>query len=304
MFKCEVCGRKFKSKQAFGGHMSTAHPTNPCESAEATVDNTDIVESAEVEEDEAPGVGEQIRGYLTRGYDFAQLEKKFGFDPRSIRREAEKVIKPASEQEEERGAYLPDTYKSTEVMNPEAIMRRYTDGSYEDELELRGMMKLRGAMLMVLDLAAIQERFASAEAKRLDPLLKVLREGREELDAAAARASGQSYAMAHEAAEEAVARIAAHIDQKLPKPPPPKDTEDVVTRMLGKMTDMMMGQFESQMNPQSMGTKGPEGWEYQGPPSQPQPGPLQPMSPQTQGGMLGWSHAEGQAEEKEDDDNG
>ena len=181
-------------------------------------------------------------------------------------------------------------------------MRRYTDGSREDELELRGMMKLRGAMLMVLDLANIQERFASAEAKRLEPLLKVLKEGRAELDAAAARASGQSFQMAQEAAEGAVGRVLGYIDQKLPKSPPPKDTSDLVTRRVDKMLDMMFHTMESQMMPGQEGKVAPEGWEYEGPPSPGQTA-FGPTPTQPQGKPSGWTVEREQDEEKEDSDN-
>jgi hypothetical protein len=133
--------------------------------------------SAPEPEDESEGA--EIRERIARGYNYEQLTKQFGFHPRSVRREMDKMIPPASEGD----SNLPATYKQTEVINPEALLRRYADGSYEDELELRGMVKLRAAMLMVMDLANIQKTMAEAEAKRLEPLLKVLREGRDELDA-------------------------------------------------------------------------------------------------------------------------
>ena len=315
MFVCQVCGRKFKTIQSLGGHVRGAHPNSagakPTQASaensnldpESGVSHPDEEEAAELtqvsEEAEEPGIGEQIRGYIAKDYDFAQLTKKFGFSPTSVRREMEKMVKPASE--EARGDYLPDTYKQTEVMNPEALMRRYTDGSREDELELRGMMKLRGAMLMVLDLANIQEKFASAEAKRLEPLLKVLQHGREELDAAAARASGQSFQMAQEAAEGAVSRVIGYINDKIPKAPPPKDTSDLVTRRVDKMLDMMFHTMESQMMPGQVGKEAPEGWEYQGPQSQPQTAFGLPTQPQ--GKPSGWTVEREQDKEKEDSDN-
>jgi hypothetical protein len=296
MYTCKVCGRKFKSIKALGGHTSSAHPANPgagdgeTESSEPfEVLPEDEVSAAEPEDESEAS---EIRQRIARGYNYEQLTKQFGYDPRSVRRQMDKVIPPATEGE----PTAPVVYKQTEVLNPEVMLRRYLNGSYEDELEFRGMMKLRASILLANELANIQKTMAEAEAKRLEPLLKVLREGREELDAAAARARGQSFEMAQEAAEGAVGRVLGYIDQKLPKPPPPRDTEDVLTRMLGKMTDMMMHTFESQMNPQQVGTKGPEGWEYHGPPSQPQPA-------QPQGQPPGWTTREEQDEAKEDADN-
>jgi len=301
MVKCKICGRKFKSEQALGGHMSSAHPQSPPEAVVRSEnvnpvpeDDEDEVSAAEAEDESEAS---EIRQRIARGYNYEQLTRQFGYDPRSVRRQMDKVIPPAAEGE----PTAPVVYKQTEVLNPEVMLRRYLNGSYEDELEFRGMMKLRASILLVSELANIQKTMAEAEAKRLEPLLKVLREGREELDAAAARARGQSFEMAQEAAEGAVGRVLAYIDQKLPKPPPPRDTEDVLTRMLGKMTDMMMHTFESQMNPQQVGTKGPEGWEYHGPPSQPQPAPAQPAPPQGQ--PHGWTTRQEPDEEKEDADN-
>ena len=43
------------------------------------------------------------------------------------------------------------------------VLRRYTDGSIDDEIELRGMMKLRTAMLMVMGLVSIHEEAAETD---------------------------------------------------------------------------------------------------------------------------------------------
>ena len=271
MVKCKICGRKFKSARALGGHMSTAHP----QSLPDEVQNGTPAPAASEAEDES--VAAEIRHYIAQGYNFEQLTKQLHFPDTSVRREMAKGMPPASEED----SNLPATYKQTEVINPEALLRRYSDGSYEDELELRGMVKLRAAMLMVMDLANIQKTMAEAEAKRLEPLLKVLREGRDELDAAAARARGQSFEMAQEAAEGAVSRVMGYIDQKLPKGPPPKDASELITKRIDKMWDMMEHMMESKMFPAEVGKKAPEGWEYEGPPSQSQPSP-QPQASQSQ----------------------
>jgi len=50
-----------------------------------------------------------------------------------------------------------------EVRNPEVVLRRYTDGSIGDKIEVRRMMKLRAAMLMVMGLVSIHEEAAEAD---------------------------------------------------------------------------------------------------------------------------------------------
>ncbi len=284
MFTCKQCGRKFKTSQALAGHVSGAHSRNHVEQPPGN-GNSQPVES-EVEE---PGVGEEIRYYIGQGYDFEQLTKVLGFNPRSVRREMAKVVPPASEQGENQDSSLPVTVKQTEVISPEAVLRRYMDGSYEDELELRGMMKLRASMLMVMELANIQKTMAEAEARRLEPLLKVLKESREELDAAAARARASSFEMAQEAAEGAVGRVLGYIDQKLPKGPPPKDVSEMITKRLDKMWDLMDHMMEQRMFPGYQANKPPEGWEYREVPASPASQPPPQAPPPTQSGSPpGW----------------
>lgn len=86
----------------------------------------------------------------------------------------EKFVRPASEEDHS----LPATYKRTEAINPEALLRRYSDGSYEDELELRGMVKLRAAMLMVMDLINMRKADAEAFALEVKPVLDLMKETR------------------------------------------------------------------------------------------------------------------------------
>ncbi len=87
-----------------------------------------------------------------------------------------------------------------EVLNPEAVLRRYTDGSIEDEIELRGMMKLRVAILMVM--VTIQKEAAEADARRIRLVLDLMKEAREEQDAAAKRAGASNIEIVGRAAYE------------------------------------------------------------------------------------------------------
>jgi len=193
--------------------MSSAHPK-----AEIAMpvqnDNPDPAhtvapaQAAETEPDDE-GISAEIRSYLGQGYNFEELTKRFGFSPRSVRREMEKFVRPVSEPDH----HLPVTYKQSEVINPEAVLRLYTDGSYEDEIELRGMMKLRAAMLMVMDLVNIQKGEAEADAKRVEPILKMMKAGREEMDAAAQRAKDSSMEIADKAAYETANQLSQVITQ-------------------------------------------------------------------------------------------
>jgi len=308
MYTCKICGRKFKSIRALGGHTSSAHPANPG-AGDGELNGSEPFEvqpegEAPAAEPEDESEADEIRQRIARGYNYEQLTKQFGYDPRSVRRQMDKVVPPATEGE----SAAPVVYKQTEVLNPEVMLRRYLNGSYEDELEFRGMMKLRASILLANELANIQKTMAEAEAKRLEPLLKVLREGREELDAAAARARGQSFEMAQEAAEGAVGRVLGYIDQKLPKGPPPKDANELITKRIDKLMEFMEHTMESQMFPQQVGTKAPEGWEYEGPQGQAQPSPQASPQPQSQapqphhGSPPGWTVEKEQNEEEESND--
>jgi hypothetical protein len=115
--------------------------------------------------------------------------------------------------------------------------------------------------------------------------------------------------MAQEAAEGAVSRVLGYIDQKLPKGPPPKDASELITKRIDKMWDMMEHMMESKMFPAEVGKKAPEGWEYEGPPSQTQPSPQPQASPQGalqshQGSPPGWAVEREQNDEKEESSDG
>ena len=167
------------------------------------------IPASKVEEEEASQSG-QILHYLKKGYTLRQLTDKsrFDFKDTTVRQEMAKLIVPDGEKMAEEATTNNDipmirrAGSGIEVLNPEAMLRRYTDGSVEDEIELRGMMKLRAAMLMVMDLVNIQKGEAEADSKRFAPMLEMLKESRIELDAAAARARDSSTEIAHAAAFE------------------------------------------------------------------------------------------------------
>jgi hypothetical protein len=109
-----------------------------------------------------------------------------------------------------------------EIITPEALLRRYMDGN--DEAEFRAVMKYRGMQLMVMDDVAIMKGQAEARAKLMEPILKLMKETREEQDAAAARARASVEEAARGAAGEALGRAMPYIDERL------KDVEAAVNR--------------------------------------------------------------------------
>ena len=74
-------------------------------------------------------------------------------------------------------------------------------------------MKFRAAMLMVMDLVDIQKGLAEADARRMEPILRLMKETREEQDAAAARAKASSEEIADRAAQATAGQLYEAISQ-------------------------------------------------------------------------------------------
>ena len=287
--------------------MSTAHKQGQQNTADNPGQEQEVPSSSPATEEvgepepavlEEEGQAEQIRQYLRQGYTIGQLTDNFGFKESTVRQELAKIIPPEgekiAEKEDSRGDGLPVVRKmggGAEVINPEAVLRSYTDGSAEDEIELRGMMKLRAAMLMVMDLVNIQKEAAEADAKRLKPVLDLMKETREEQDAAAARAKASNMDIAREAAHQTALEMANFIDQKIPKGEPPKDMSQMFTKRIDRMWEMMDYMMTQRMFPGYQAGKVPEGWEMKNMPPQSSPPPAPPAGQ----GIPGWTekNAEG-----------
>ncbi len=100
-----------------------------------------------------------------------------------------------------------------EMIAPEAVLKHYMGGTPEGEVELRAIMKFRAAMLMVMDLVNIQKGSAEADAKRMEPILRLMKETREEQDAAASRAKASTEEIAERTAQATAGQLFGAISQ-------------------------------------------------------------------------------------------
>ncbi|AII59439.1 hypothetical protein X793_03565 [Dehalococcoides mccartyi CG4] len=232
MNKCKICGREFKSPQALGGHMRNAHAEeaqastasdnssdNPEDAKETAGESSEPVEEIALLPQDA-SQAEQIRTYLKFGYTVKQLTEQFGFSETTVRQEIAKVIRPEGEaiddKDKQQGNVWPVIRKmggGAEVIAPEAVLRQYMGGTPEEELELKAIMKFRAAMLMVMDLVNVQKGTAEADAKRMEPILRLMKETREEQDAAAHRAKESNIEIADKAAYETASQLSQVIAQ-------------------------------------------------------------------------------------------
>jgi len=139
---------------------------------------------------------------------------------RSIIREELKAAHEAEQEEEKEkekvNGQFPVIRKmggGMELIAPEAVLRQYMGGTPEGELELKAIMKFRAAMLMVMDLVNIQKGSAEADALKMEPILKLMKQTREEQDAAAHRAKASSEEIADRAAYETAGQLSQVITQ-------------------------------------------------------------------------------------------
>jgi len=132
-----------------------------------------------------------------------------------IREELKHAREEENEEEKAKGRFpmVRKTGGGEEMIAPEEVLRQYMGGTPEGEVELRAIMKFRAAMLMVMDLVNVQKGTAEADAKRMEPILRLMKETREEQDAAAHRAKESNVEIADKAAYETAAQLAEVITQ-------------------------------------------------------------------------------------------
>ncbi|MCL0076478.1 C2H2-type zinc finger protein [Dehalococcoidia bacterium] len=306
MFTCSVCGKKFKTMQALGGHMSAAHahdktedqpPAEPSPPRSQPTDQVredgDALKSSASEPGEAVlekppqstdkdkelGVMDSIRELRNRGYSPKQVREQFEYPRQTVDQVFAEYIPPEGKVDETRSNQdkkretMPAVYKKDERSNPEVLLQGLADGDHEAELEFRGMMKLRAAMLMVMDLMSIQRTAAEADALRIKPILDLMKETRLEQDAAAARAKESSVEIADRAAYEGARILAEQVVPEvrtlMEKQKPAPAGKTIHDRMFGPIADMMgqqMGNMFSGMFGISSAGQQPQvppGWEYE-----------------------------------------
>jgi len=225
MFTCSICGKKFKTMQALGGHVGHAHSQHKAEDV-AVNNNPDPAEAEEetgtVPEDtpetqpaeNGPGVMENIRKLRSRGYTARQVKDEFGYARSTVDQVFAEYIQPEGKTEDDdREAGLPVTTKGTEIITPEAIMQRLANGSDDWHLRLEGMMLLRAAQRMNRDDIEMTRMQAEADATRIRPILELMKETRLEQDAAAQRAKESSLEIAERTAYETAGRLSEVITQ-------------------------------------------------------------------------------------------
>lgn len=135
---------------------------------------------------------------------------------RSIIREELERAHPAESEESRSNNEFPIVRKAgagMELIAPEAVLKKYMGSTPEEEVELKAIMKFRAAMLMVMDLVNIQKGTAEADARRMEPILRLMKETREEQDAAAARAKASSEEIAERAAQSVASQLFGAVSQ-------------------------------------------------------------------------------------------
>ncbi len=156
---------------------------------------------------------------------------------RAIIREELERARDAEEENDKANGQFPVIRKmggGIETMAPEAVLREYMGGTPEEEIELRAIMKFRAAMLMVMDLVNIQKGSAEADAKRMEPILRLMKETREEQDAAAARAKASSEEIADRAAQGVAGQLFGAVSQNNAQV---TGTLDQIKQMIGGKSD-------------------------------------------------------------------
>jgi len=225
MFTCNVCGKKFKTIQALGGHVGRAHPQNKTQDMPVS-NNPEPVEAEEVAEtppeehsQPQPSVDDErimdnIRDLRRQGYSAKQVKEIFGYARSTVDQVFAEFVEPEGKPEDEnKERNLPVTTKGTEIITPEAIMQRLANGSQDWHLRLEGMMLLRAAQRMNRDDIEMTRMQAEADATRIKPILDLMKETRAEQDSAAQRAKESNMEIAERTAYETAGQLSQVISQ-------------------------------------------------------------------------------------------
>ncbi|MDD5537801.1 MAG: hypothetical protein PHF12_02405 [Candidatus Omnitrophica bacterium] len=151
---------------------------------------------------------------------------------------------------------FPQRMGRYDVLTPEAVLQelRLQDGEYK--------VGFVDGIAMLLLAARLNQELATTQAEAMTPMIKMLQTLREEEKEAAERSKASASEAANIAAHQAVSGVVSYLEQKIPKAPPPKDTNELFTKRIDKMWDMMEHMMEQKMFPQAA-NQPPEGWEYE-----------------------------------------
>lgn len=293
MYTCKICGKKFKASHQLAGHTSMAHPKRQLENQVSSnnLELTEAPEEAHSEDvkaevapeetsasEEEPGVMDSIRALMHEGYGPKQIKENFGYHPRTVDDVAKESIEPDAMPEREKHDGFPLTRKTgggQEVLNPEVLLKQYLDqdgDSSPGHWMFQGMMLLRAAQLMNMDLMQMRKLDAEADAKRLEPLMKMIQVSREEMDATAQRNRESQEQIAHQAAGEAAAMAAHKIDERFNQMQERKkdiaEVQDPMKGLTARTMETVINQITGQMFGGQGGGQGgqagtgmPPGWE-------------------------------------------
>jgi hypothetical protein len=256
VFTCSVCGKKFKTMQALGGHVGRAHPQNKAENIPES-NKPEPVETGEVTEvapeeslpaqplDNGPGVMDNIRNLRRQGYTARQVKEDFGYTRSTVDQVFAEFIEPEGKAEDDdKEVGLPVTTKGTEIITPEAIMQRLANGSQDWHLRLEGMMLLRAAQRMNRDDIEMTRMQAEADATRIRPILELMKETRLEQDAAAQRARESNMEIAERTAYETAGQLSQVITQNNARI---TDSINQIRQAMGGKEDNPLGQVLNSM---------------------------------------------------------
>ncbi len=179
---------------------------------------------------------------------------------------------------------FPQRLGRYDVLTPEAVLEqlRLQDGDYK--------IGFVDGIAMLLLAARLNQELATTQAEAMTPMIKMLQTLREEERVAAERSKASASEAASIAAQQAVSGVVGYLEQKLPKGPPPKDTNELFTKRIDKMWDMMDHMMEQKMFPQAA-NKPPEGWEYErvNSPAPSSPSQSEAAPKQTRPSPQGWA---------------
>jgi len=151
---------------------------------------------------------------------------------------------------------FPQRLGRYDVLTPEAVLQelRLQDGDYK--------VGFVDGIAMLLLAARLNQELATTQAQAMTPMIQMLQALREEERVAAEKSKASASEAASMAAQQAVSGVVGYLEQRIPKGPPPKDMNEMFTKRIDKMWDMMDHMMEQKMFPQTA-NKPPEGWEYE-----------------------------------------